>query len=263
MGPLAAAVVSFAALTSAASIPRPHAKRQDSQLRDEYDFVVVGGGTSGLTVADRLTEAFPESKSRSTSHCCLDSEHELTLVENVLVIEYGDVQYGPGTFDPPTDWITPHPDAAATWSFNSLPNPDMANTTAFVKAGQVVGGSSAVNGMFFDRGSRFDYDAWTEVGGPEFEQSNDKWDWEGIFPFFKKVSADIGHVLAYVEFSLSAERDLYGATGRRRREVQLYVGLVCVRRRLNSHLQQLVRLPMGRPTRAVQGLAGDRHQPRN
>ncbi|KAK4245700.1 GMC oxidoreductase [Corynascus novoguineensis] len=166
MGPLAAAFVSFTALTSAASIPRLHAKRQDSQLRDEYDFVVVGGGTSGLTVADRLTEAFPE--------------------KNVLVIEYGDVQYAPGTFDPPTDWITPHPDAAATWSFNSLPNPDMANTTAFVKAGQVVGGSSAVNGMFFDRGSRFDYDAWAEVGGPEFEQSSDKWDWAGIFPFFKK-----------------------------------------------------------------------------
>ncbi|KAL2173990.1 GMC oxidoreductase-like protein [Thermothelomyces heterothallicus CBS 202.75] len=166
MGFLAATLVSCAALASSASIPRPHAKRQVSQLRDDYDFVVVGGGTSGLTVADRLTEAFP--------------------AKNVLVIEYGDVHYAPGTFDPPTDWITPQPDAPPSWSFNSLPNPDMANTTAFVLAGQVVGGSSAVNGMFFDRASRHDYDAWTAVGGSGFEQSSHKWDWEGLFPFFQK-----------------------------------------------------------------------------
>jgi choline dehydrogenase-like flavoprotein len=104
-----------------------------------------------------------------------------------LVIEYGDVHYAPGTFDPPTNWITANPDAPPTWRFTSLPNPDMGNTTAFVQAGQVVGGSSAVNGMFFDRGSRFDYDAWTEVGGSEFALSKNKWNWSGIFPFFKKV----------------------------------------------------------------------------
>jgi len=40
-------------------------KRQSSELRDAYDFVIVGGGTAGLTVADRLTEAFPKSKSHT------------------------------------------------------------------------------------------------------------------------------------------------------------------------------------------------------
>lgn len=38
-------------------------KRQVSELRDKYDFVIAGGGTTGLTIADRLTEAFPKSKS--------------------------------------------------------------------------------------------------------------------------------------------------------------------------------------------------------
>jgi choline dehydrogenase len=61
--------------------------------------------------------------------------------------------------------ITSHPDAAPTWNFLSLPNSEMDNRTAFVKAGQVVGGSSAVNGMFFDRGSHLDHDAWAEVAG--------------------------------------------------------------------------------------------------
>jgi len=63
----------------------------------------------------------------------------------------------------------------------------MKDKTAFVQAGQVVGGSSAVNGMFFDRGSRFDYDSWEELGGSEFKSNNIKWNWREIFPSFKKV----------------------------------------------------------------------------
>ncbi|GAB1309877.1 Glucose-methanol-choline oxidoreductase N-terminal domain-containing protein [Madurella fahalii] len=166
MGVLGAVFVSLAALSVAASIPTTANRRQASQLREHYDFVVVGGGTSGLTVADRLTEAFP--------------------AKNLLVIEYGDVQFAPGVFDPPTDWITPAPDAPPAWTFLSLPNPDMGNQTAFVQAGQVVGGSSAVNGMFFDRGSRFDYDAWTTLNDCGNASSQIKWDWQGIFPYFKK-----------------------------------------------------------------------------
>lgn len=110
------------------------------------------------------------------------------FIETVLVIEYGDVvESAPGVFDPPTDWITPAPNAPPAWTFISLPSPQMNNKTAFVQVGQVVGGSSAVNGMFLDRGSRFDYDSWTEAGGSAFAQHPIKWNWEGIFPYFKKV----------------------------------------------------------------------------
>ena len=62
MGLLRATLVSLAAVTSAASVPNASFKRQVSQLRPSYDFVVVGGGTSGLTVANRLTEALSSSK---------------------------------------------------------------------------------------------------------------------------------------------------------------------------------------------------------
>ena len=109
------------------------------------------------------------------------------FLETVLVVEYGDFEECPGPFDPPTNWLEPA-DTASRWVFNSLPNPAMKNKTAFVTVGQVFGGSSCINGMFFDRGSRFDYDSWTQAGGVEFAQNDIKWNWQGIFPYFKKVS---------------------------------------------------------------------------
>lgn len=79
---------------------------------------------------------------------------------------------------------------AGYFSFNSLPNPDMNGKVALVLVGKTVGGSSAVNGMFFDRGSRHDYDAWAQIGDPEFTYSKIKWDWDSLFLYFKKVSGN-------------------------------------------------------------------------
>ncbi|KAK4176139.1 putative GMC oxidoreductase [Triangularia setosa] len=154
-------VASLTGLTTALSTHHANIKRQVSQLRDSYDFVIVGGGTSGLTVADRLSEAFPQ--------------------KTVLVVEYGDVEYAPASFDPPLDWYGPNSfQSASLWVFRSLPNPEYNNLTALTFAGQVVGGSSAINGQFFDRPSRFDFDSWTQLG-----VSLD-WNWRGMLPYFKR-----------------------------------------------------------------------------
>ncbi|KAL1840408.1 hypothetical protein VTJ49DRAFT_482 [Mycothermus thermophilus] len=166
MGLLHVAFISLAALASAARVPKFHVKRQVTQLRESYDFVIVGGGTAGLTVANRLSAAFPS--------------------KNVLVIEYGDINFAPAVFDPPINWNDPAPEEAPRWSFMALPSPDMGNLQAFVMAGQTVGGSSAINGQFFDRGAKQDYDAWHDLGGLEAVLSPIKWNWNGIFPYFKK-----------------------------------------------------------------------------
>lgn len=105
-------------------------------------------------------------------------------------MECGDVEYARGVFDPPDIMFgavstEPRP---ATFNFQSLPNLHVNNKTALVLAGQTVGGSSSVNGMAFDRPSRFDHDAWAAVNSPAFDASSHKWDWDGIFPYFKKVS---------------------------------------------------------------------------
>ena len=179
-------VVAFALLAASASA-RPqdaNTKRQASQLRNNYDFIIAGGGTAGLTVADRITAAFPGSW--WLSHLSAPSSPggaDVLITETALVIEYGEIQEAPGSFDPPSLWQTPTPGQARTWTFNSLPSPEMKNKTAFVLVGQVVGGSSATNGMFFDRGSRFDYDAWVDAAGGG---DGAGWGWKGLFPYFKK-----------------------------------------------------------------------------
>jgi choline dehydrogenase-like flavoprotein len=186
MALLNALVLSLATVASA--LPA-RIKCRGSQLRDSYDFVIAGGGTAGLTVADRLTEAFPDSKSRLIAAVLplTINQPPLRAIETVLVVEYGEIEYAPGIFDPPQIVWGGSSNGASTWAFESLPNPDVKNKTAVVLVGKVVGGSSAVNGMFFDRPSSFDFEAWHQAGSPEFDSSEDKWDWDGIFSYFKKA----------------------------------------------------------------------------
>ncbi|KAK4450532.1 GMC oxidoreductase [Podospora aff. communis PSN243] len=169
----------------------PHGRRQVGQPRDGgYDFIIAGGGTSGLTVADRLSEKFPE--------------------KTVLVVEYGDVEYAPGTFDPPTT-VWGRGTTAKRWDVNSQPMPEFKNKTAVVFAGQVVGGSSAVNGMFFDRPARQDLNAWDDAAGDW--ESKDKWDWDTMYPYFKKsVTFTPPSAADAQKYGFTWDASVYGST---------------------------------------------------
>jgi choline dehydrogenase len=107
----------------------------------------------------------------------------------VLVVEYGELEYARGIFDPPDiefGGITTAP-RPGSFNYQSLPNVHVNNKTASVLTGKTVGGSSAINGMVFDRPSRLDLDAWAHAASPEFDTSEHKWNWEGVFPYYKKV----------------------------------------------------------------------------
>uniref|UniRef100_A0A8H7NBQ5 Glucose-methanol-choline oxidoreductase N-terminal domain-containing protein n=1 Tax=Bionectria ochroleuca TaxID=29856 RepID=A0A8H7NBQ5_BIOOC len=133
---------------------------------EAYDFAIVGGGTAGLTVAHRISAAFPQ--------------------KSVLVIEYGKIEGTVGYFDPPEDGR-----GASRLIINSPPVASVNNRSATVVLGMTVGGGSAVNGQFLDRGSRYDYDEWTRLGSPEFDNTTDIWDWENFGPAFGKASASL------------------------------------------------------------------------
>ncbi|KAM7205373.1 putative GMC oxidoreductase [Naviculisporaceae sp. PSN 640] len=120
-----------------------------------YDYVIVGGGTSGLVVANRLTE------DRRTT---------------VLVIERGDFDNKPEAIVP---WYGNLLDVSVIDFVPSAPNPKLGNAVSSVAVASVVGGGSVVNGMGYIRGSEADYDAWEELGNPG-------WGWHGLYPYFRK-----------------------------------------------------------------------------
>ncbi|PGG95816.1 hypothetical protein AJ79_09853 [Helicocarpus griseus UAMH5409] len=123
--------------------------------KTKYDFIVVGGGTGGLTVADRLTE------DPNTS---------------VLVIEYGPFDQGeedilvPGLYNP-GKYLWPNIFSTSQRALN--------NASSFVPMGAVVGGGSTVNAMMFRAAAAIDYDHWERLGGWG-------WGWGGMLPYFKK-----------------------------------------------------------------------------
>lgn len=155
-------LVTLSLMSSAQTIPHSSTgrtlKRQAAELHDAYDFVIVGGGTTGISVADRLTgvprEFVTVIHSRNTANHC---------TESVFVVEYDGIEYAAGRFDLPKLVWSESGGYANRWELTLTPNPELGNTTAYVIVGGVVSGSSAVKGMVFNRKSRYDYDAWQQL----------------------------------------------------------------------------------------------------
>ncbi|KAL5388279.1 hypothetical protein PMIN06_005250 [Paraphaeosphaeria minitans] len=138
---------------------RAQVKYSAAELHDLYDYVIVGGGTSGLVVANRLSE------DRS---------------KTVLVIEIGYIADESCIWMPSSTVVTNIACLKHRFNISSAPQTEIINQAIYGYAiGAVVGGSSAVNGMVFDRGSKADYNAWEELG-------SQGWGWDGLLPYFKK-----------------------------------------------------------------------------
>ena len=103
-----------------------------------YDYIIVGGGTSGLTVANRLTEDPDVS---------------------VLVVEYG---YLDNDYDVLIPYEANFLNLRDQYNVTSTPLVHMNNEPYPLFAAATVGGGSVVKGMFFDRASAADYNAWEE-----------------------------------------------------------------------------------------------------
>ncbi|WQF83633.1 Putative glucose-methanol-choline oxidoreductase, FAD/NAD(P)-binding domain superfamily [Colletotrichum destructivum] len=161
-GVAVAALLTASSFADAYVLPR---YIKPSQLLDSYDYVIVGGGTAGLTVADRLTE------DPKTNVLVLEAGNWGNMSDNLMVYVAG----RSGGF---TDPMWP--------GLQSVPQPNLNGRPGNVLVAKQVGGGSSVNAMMNMRGSVEDYDRWAALFGSEAQKGTADWSWDGILPFFKK-----------------------------------------------------------------------------
>ncbi|KAF4632424.1 hypothetical protein G7Y89_g5696 [Cudoniella acicularis] len=124
-----------------------------------YDFIVVGGGTAGLAVASRLSQGLPG--------------------KSILVIEAGpDAPDEPKINVPGMKGSTLG--TSYDWNFTTVPQPNAGNRKWGQNRGKVLGGSSALNLMTWDRSSVYEYDIWETLG-------NSGWNWQSMIAAMLKV----------------------------------------------------------------------------
>jgi choline dehydrogenase len=127
----------------------------------EFDYVIVGAGSAGAVVANRLS-ADP--------------------AVSVALIEAGGDGHGflvdvPGAFGLHASLKTHN------WAYDSLPCPGTAGRTHFCPRGKGVGGSSSINGMIYIRGAASDYDHWAQLG-------NRGWSYADLLPYFRRAESN-------------------------------------------------------------------------
>ena len=127
-------------------------------MADEFDYVVVGGGSAGCVIASRLSE-----DPRSTV-CLLEAGGS---GESFLI----NMPFGVAIMLP-----TP----IHNWAFHTVPQAGLNGRRGYQPRGRALGGSSAINAMIYVRGHPWDYDHWASLG-------NAGWSYADVLPYFKRA----------------------------------------------------------------------------
>lgn len=131
---------------------------------DNYDYIIIGAGSAGCVLANRLSE------NPKTSVLLLEAGGKNT---SILV----KMPAGVGTLiEKPNTW---------NWGFRTQPEPHLNNRELFWARGKGLGGSSAINGMLYIRGHARDYDEWSQLGLRG-------WSYDDVLPYFRKSEGHEG-----------------------------------------------------------------------
>ena len=129
----------------------------------EYDYIIIGAGTAGCVLANRLS-ADPQSQ--------------------VLLLEAG----GKDDYfwiDIPVGYLYTIANPRTDWCYQTEPDPGLNDRSIGYARGKVLGGCSSINAMIYMRGQQSDYDYWASLG-------NKGWGWQDVLPVFKR-SEDYQH----------------------------------------------------------------------
>jgi choline dehydrogenase len=127
----------------------------------QFDYIVVGAGSAGCVLADRLSE--------SGAH-------------RVLLIEAGGQDWHP-FIHMPAGLAKLVSNQSINWNYETEPEPELNHRRLYWPRGRVLGGSSSINAMCYIRGQRADYDAWAAAGNPG-------WSFAEILPLFRRSESN-------------------------------------------------------------------------
>lgn len=139
----------------------------------EADYIIIGAGSAGCVLANRLTE---------------NGRHKVLLIEAGPSDRRVDI-------DVPVGYARTFFDPKVNWMFDSAPVPSLNDRVIYYPRGKVLGGSGSINAMVFARGQAADYDSWEAAG-------NKGWGWREVLPFYRNMEDH--------DFGAS---DLHGAGG--------------------------------------------------
>ena len=125
-------------------------------MKDRFDYIIVGAGSAGCVLANRLTE---------------------DGAANVLLLEAGGPDDNPHIHNPHGNFALWR--SAEDYAYETVAQEYCHNRKLYWPRGKVLGGSSSINGMMYIRGHALDYDAWAYAG-------NAGWDWQSVLPYFLK-----------------------------------------------------------------------------
>ena len=128
----------------------------------QADYIVIGAGSAGCVVVDRLTEAGAR----------------------VLLLEAGPKDTLP-MIHIPAGILSLLYNPKVNWNYTAEPQPETGNRPLHAPRGKVLGGSSSINGMFYVRGNPADYDGWAQRGCRG-------WSYDDVLPFFRKSENYVG-----------------------------------------------------------------------
>ena len=134
-----------------------------AQSMDSFDYVIIGAGSAGSVLANRLSE---------------------DLSVSVCVLEAGPADWHP-YIHLPAGFIKTFYNKSINWCYSQEPGQYTAGRRIFSPRGKTLGGSSSINGHIYNRGQRSDFNTWAQIG-------NQGWGYADVLPYFKRLERRIG-----------------------------------------------------------------------